>query len=79
MNLIRWNDDRLDEWAGRYDRLDSKVNGMDDSLRDVVHDVNDIKHSSRLSQSVQLWRWMFIATILSPISTIIAVILTRGK
>ena len=80
MNLIKWNDDRLDAWAAQYDRLDNKVDMMDTALRDAAHEIEDIQAAQKLLNSIRMWRLMFFATMLSPVATIIAVfIAVRGR
>lgn len=80
MNLIRWNDDRLDGFAADYQVLDKKVDHLilaNSKLEDKVSTISD--NQTRTVNSRMQW-WMIVATVMSnPLTAGVVYLITKGK
>ncbi len=80
MNIVHWNDDRLDGFAKDYRATDEKVDHMAIEVTEIKSDVRTLKAARDASLSLNQYRWMLLATLFSnPITAGVVYLLSKGK
>lgn len=73
MNLLRWNDARLDSFYRDFEKLEEQVDKVDDRSRHNAGKIEDMKSD----KNIKMQWWLLAATWASPIATVAIILIDK--